>query len=76
MFWVRLKALRPMLDANFDEWEFEPEAGQIDGTFAHAIERVFALSVLDQRLRVESADAITGEFPAPAPRSYPYAKRS
>ena len=36
MFWVRLEALRPLLDAHLDEWEFEAEQGQIDGTFAHA----------------------------------------
>ena len=40
MFWARLSALRPLLDAHFDEWEFQPETGQIDGAFAHAVERI------------------------------------
>ncbi len=44
MFWVRVEALRPLLDANLHTWEFESELGQIDGTLAHAIERMFATS--------------------------------
>ena len=44
MFWCRLSALRPLLDAHLDCTEFEHESGQVDGTQAHAIERVFALA--------------------------------
>lgn len=32
MFWVRVEALRPILDANLLEMEFENECAQIDGT--------------------------------------------
>ncbi|QIL21812.1 hypothetical protein G7079_12570 [Thermomonas sp. HDW16] len=45
MFWVRSEALRPLLDAHLDEAEFETESGQVDGTFAHAIERLILASV-------------------------------
>ncbi|MGH8030921.1 MAG: glycoside hydrolase family 99-like domain-containing protein [Luteimonas sp.] len=45
MFWVRLEALRPILDAHLDEWEFEDEAAQLDGTIAHAVERLFAVAI-------------------------------
>ncbi|MCQ4166979.1 glycoside hydrolase family 99-like domain-containing protein [Tahibacter harae] len=45
MFWIRVSALRPLLDVHIDEAEFEPELGQVDGTMAHAIERCFTLSV-------------------------------
>ncbi|HZH44640.1 MAG TPA: glycoside hydrolase family 99-like domain-containing protein [Lysobacter sp.] len=45
MFWVRTEALRPLLDAHLDDWLFEPERGQVDGTFAHAVERAMALAV-------------------------------
>ncbi|HSX07919.1 MAG TPA: rhamnan synthesis F family protein [Candidatus Saccharimonadales bacterium] len=44
MFWARLDALAPILHQNYGPRQFEGEAGQIDGTFAHALERVFCLS--------------------------------
>ncbi|MBX4197083.1 hypothetical protein KW801_00820 [Candidatus Saccharibacteria bacterium] len=43
MFWARLDALRPILDRKFKINRFDPERGQIDATFAHALERVFCL---------------------------------
>lgn len=45
MFWARLDALRPLLDLHLDEAEFEAERGQVDGTMAHAVERVMTLAV-------------------------------
>lgn len=75
MFWVRLEALRPLLDAHLDESEFEPESGQIDGTLAHAIERVFTLSVNAAGYRVASAASLCGD-PAPSAMPYAYARRN
>jgi len=43
MFWARLDALRPVLARDFKVNRFDPERGQIDATFAHALERVFCL---------------------------------
>lgn len=45
MGWWRLEALRPLLDAHLPEDMFEPELGQIDGTWAHATERFLVESV-------------------------------
>lgn len=41
MFWARLDAIQPLLQ--FRSREFEIESGQLDATFAHALERMFTL---------------------------------
>jgi lipopolysaccharide biosynthesis protein len=75
MFWCRLEALRPLLDAHLDGWEFEAEAGQVDGTFAHAVERVFSLVVNASGRDVRTASEACG-VASDAPTSrYPYAAR-
>lgn len=43
MFWARLDALQPIIEKCFRPRQFEVEAGQIDGTLAHALERIFCL---------------------------------
>ena len=40
MFWARGDTLRPLLDAGITFEDFPEEAGQKDGTLAHAVERV------------------------------------
>lgn len=73
MFWTRLEALRPLLDAHLYASLFEEEAGQVDGTLAHAVERVFSLAAGAAGFRTTDAAALLGLPPAPG--GYAYAAR-
>jgi len=55
MFWARLDAIKDLLD--FPVQYFEVETGQIDGTFAHALERLFAIvPEIDKKINYEVSD--------------------
>ncbi len=69
MFMARTKALEPLMDLKLGD--FEIEAGQKDGTLAHVLERVMALSVKAAGMKI----ALSGspEVPAKAVDRYEYA---
>lgn len=44
MFWARMETINPILDLELMPDDFQSEHGQIDGTLAHALERMFGAS--------------------------------
>ncbi len=76
MFWAKLSGLRPLLDAHLGEDEFEPEQGQLDGTLAHGIERVFALAAAASGFQLNDAATVCGLSPTAPSVPYPYAARN
>ncbi|MEJ1098102.1 MULTISPECIES: glycoside hydrolase family 99-like domain-containing protein [unclassified Pseudoxanthomonas] len=75
MFWVRLESLRLLLDADLAPSDFDDERGQIDGTLAHAIERIFKLCIRDAGYKTLESPDISGDQQEGRPGNYPYADR-
>lgn len=75
MFWLRPAAIRLLLDAHLNLAEFDREQGQLDGTLAHAVERIFCLMASAANYHIHSATSLLG-LPDTAMPTYPYAQRS
>jgi lipopolysaccharide biosynthesis protein len=75
MLWLRPVALRLLLDAHLEIADFEAETGQLDGTLAHAIERMFSLAATADGFHTVSIASLIGHPEAMA-GTYPYAQRS
>jgi lipopolysaccharide biosynthesis protein len=63
MFAARTKALIPLSDLQLTAKEFEDESGQVDGTIAHALERIVSVSASKLNYQTESVDkTVTHDF--------------
>jgi len=52
MFWCNIDALRPFMKLHLIPEDFESERSQIDGTLAHAVERLLSSSLLSSELKI------------------------
>ncbi|WP_395449979.1 rhamnan synthesis F family protein [Aminobacter sp. UC22_36] len=73
MFMARSNVIAPLVDLGFKAADFEPEAGQIDGTLAHALERSLALGAVVLKRRLASSADPFG--PASFNDGYEFARR-
>jgi lipopolysaccharide biosynthesis protein len=62
MFWFRRSALAPLTDPKLPEL-FEVETGQLDGTTAHAVERLFPVVARRQGYLSLAMPALTASWP-------------
>ncbi len=58
MFWFKPKALKGLLDVGWGLNDFPTEAGQLDGTMAHAIERMIGLITTANGYSISYVDKI------------------
>jgi len=56
MFYARTEALRPVINLNLSDSDFEPEDGQTDATMAHVVERLFASGLIIRNLQLADTD--------------------
>jgi lipopolysaccharide biosynthesis protein len=73
MFWARIETLAP-LQMLFNEDRFEKEYGQVDGTYAHAFERMVSVSCACLGLEVANCELQTYSA-KDNKRSYTYSSR-
>ena len=62
MFWARSKAIKRLYTSGIRLDDFPRENGQMDGTIAHAVERVMALMVTTEGMDYYEMDAATGTY--------------
>lgn len=67
MFWFRPAALSPLRSTSLQADEFESEAGQVDGTLHHALERLFTIAAWAGGFTVTDLQGreLTGTLPLP-----------
>jgi lipopolysaccharide biosynthesis protein len=67
MFWIRAGALTPILDLALDSGDFEEEGGQVDGTLAHSIERLFPIAAKLNGFRLADTRILSFDHDKPIP---------
>lgn len=65
--WVRHHVHRRSRDGHLEPWEFEVEAGQLDGSLAHAVARLLTATVAEAGFEVAQTVPVPQPAPAPAP---------
>lgn len=60
MYWVRGIVLQGLRSLALTAEDFEPEAGQVDGTTAHAVERLIGILAGEAGLRVDERSQVSG----------------
>jgi lipopolysaccharide biosynthesis protein len=56
MFYARSEIFEPLLRIGLRDDDFEAEAGQKDGTLAHAVERIFTVGMIAANLQLADTD--------------------
>jgi len=71
MFWCRVDFLFPLLQSNLSPADFDTERGQVDGTTAHALERVFGkiLHEVTHKKMFVVENSVVSELPEKSYRS-------
>jgi lipopolysaccharide biosynthesis protein len=76
MFFVRVSVLIPLINLALLDDDFEDEIGQVDGTLAHAIERVFSVSAFSLGKTIADTNQLNKSSLLQVSDSYPFADHS